>query len=834
MKLFGKTLFCFICFNLVLTPLRAEKITDMIGLPFSYDTEKTEKEVTEPQDNKVKQLENTDSSTTVENPNPISNPKPIKEIKQIVRRKRVKQPNSPKGTRTPHVQDKCNYISEQDEIFQVGLNISQYMDIENFKGMPHYFGGNKKADNKIDTTIKAVQYFKDLGLSDPKDIFEVSKTYFLDLTEKAYKNGKYHLAYTYFTTAMEGEKYENKELDICKKHIAENQKEFKHGDVFFFGKFEQDGNKENGPEPIEWIVLRNTGKEIILLSKYVLAHKPFDTTKEMFIWQDSTLCQWLNNEFYNEAFNEEEKRRMGKLGSDWYAEEYEGDYVVIPVTDDYSDLIDNFWLRAYAVPSDELAQDFIKYDGKPYIMSKDANGKPKWYEYSSYLSRHQPTVLTSNTNIDKFSNLVYWPSGYWINAFSGRGTISEDNKCEVTYTFCNEDGFFHKTNVKYYNGVRPIIKVAYKNIEKASLNKTIKREFTRSELDEIHQLGLNIFKFMDYSSYDNLHYGDKKEKREIIKGAVKYFTDMELTDPEEIYSVSKKYFQDLAEECYKNGNYKQAYKYFTTIIEGEKFNQPKLLDCKEHIAKDKSKLETGDIVFFGKFEQDGNLENGPEPIEWIVLKKDNNKLILLSKYVLTHRPIHSVAKEFNWYQSELCAWLNNEFYNEAFSETEKKRMFKVGGNIWYLKEYKGDYVVIPGIEEFKDLSNRFLNTYAVPNDEKAKDFISFDWKPFTILKDARGNIFYEPESGFDFYEDGYNKQQLVITMNPNINKNSSLIYWPTRYWKNIKTGEGCSFEEDDFHSYSYSYIDENGVSWSSLDARKVNGVRPIIGIYEQD
>ena len=277
------------------------------------------------------------------------------------------------------------------------------MDIENFKGMPHYFGGNKKADNKIDTTIKAVQYFKDLGLSDPKDIFEVSKTYFLDLTEKAYKNGKYHLAYTYFTTAMEGEKYENKELDICKKHIAENQKEFKHGDVFFFGKFEQDGNKENGPEPIEWIVLRNTGKEIILLSKYVLAHKPFDTTKEMFIWQDSTLCQWLNNEFYNEAFNEEEKRRMGKLGSDWYAEEYEGDYVVIPVTDDYSDLIDNFWLRAYAVPSDELAQDFIKYDGKPYIMSKDANGKPKWYEYSSYLSRHQPTVLTSNTNIDKFS-----------------------------------------------------------------------------------------------------------------------------------------------------------------------------------------------------------------------------------------------------------------------------------------------------------------------------------------------------------------------------------------------------------------------------------------------
>lgn len=746
--------------------------------------------------------------------------------KQFKRRKRSIQPNSPKGRRIPHVQPKWKYISELDEIHQVGLNISQYLDIENFKALPRYFSGYEKDDNKRDVTIKAVQYFNDLGLSDPKEIHNASKKYFQDLAKKAYENGKYLLAYNYFTIAIEGEKYFNNELDECKKKLAEKKNEFKHGDVFFFGKFEQDGNKENGPEPIEWIVLRDTGEEIILLSKYVLAHKPFDTSKEMFIWEDSTLCSWLNKEFYNEAFNEDEKRRMTKIGSDWYAEEYDGDYVVIPVMDDLTDLVDNFWLPAYAVPSDEAAQDFIDFEGKPFILKN----KNEWYKYNIFWNSKQPNVLTSNEKVDKFSSFVYWPSGYWLNEHKGMANLS-DGTCEVEYTFCDENGFCHVTKAKYSNGVRPVIKVAYKNIEKISLknNSSVatKREFTRSELDDIHQLGLNIFKFMDYSSFDKLPYGNKEEKRNKIKTAIRYFADKEMSDPIEIHSTSKKYFKDLAEDSFKNGDYKQAYKYFSTSIEGEKYEQPKLLECKKHLANNLSNLEIGDIVLFGKYEQDGNLENGSEPIEWIVLKKDKNKFILFSKYVLTHRPIHSVTERFKWYESELCAWLNSEFYNEAFSEAEKKRMRKVGDNIWYLKEYNGDYVGLPCIEEFKGFEKHFLNAYAVPNDEKAKDCISFDWKPFTVDKDDKGNVIYEPESGFDFSRN----RQLVITMNPNIDNNSNLVYLPSNYWTSLRTGNGGG---NGINWEFYRFIDENGISWGNADARNCNGVRPIIGIAIQD
>ena len=42
----------------------------------------------------------------------------------------------------------------------------------------------------------------------------------------------------------------------------------------------------------------------------------------------------------------------------------------------------------------------------------------------------------------------------------------------------------------------------------------------------------------------------------------------------------------------------------------------------------------GDTVSFGSYEQDGNTQNGPEPIQWIVLDKIDGQLLLLSADVL--------------------------------------------------------------------------------------------------------------------------------------------------------------------------------------------------------
>ncbi len=90
----------------------------------------------------------------------------------------------------------------------------------------------------------------------------------------------------------------------------------KKGDIITLGSYEQDGNPFNGPEPIEWIVLSASSTEVMLLSKYILEVLPFNEIPSAYLrggyknyditWADSTLRQWLNNEFYNSVFNEKE------------------------------------------------------------------------------------------------------------------------------------------------------------------------------------------------------------------------------------------------------------------------------------------------------------------------------------------------------------------------------------------------------------------------------------------------------------------------------------------------------------------------------------------------
>ena len=42
----------------------------------------------------------------------------------------------------------------------------------------------------------------------------------------------------------------------------------------------------------------------------------------------------------------------------------------------------------------------------------------------------------------------------------------------------------------------------------------------------------------------------------------------------------------------------------------------------------------GTEIIFGNFEQDNDINNGPEPIEWILVSHSNDKAYLLSKYIL--------------------------------------------------------------------------------------------------------------------------------------------------------------------------------------------------------
>ena len=84
--------------------------------------------------------------------------------------------------------------------------------------------------------------------------------------------------------------------------------EYKVGETTEFGNYPQD--KDGTEKPIEWIVMKNEGNQVLLLSKYVLDVKPYNEEWEGVTWQTSDIRQWLNNEFYTTAFNKTEKAKI--------------------------------------------------------------------------------------------------------------------------------------------------------------------------------------------------------------------------------------------------------------------------------------------------------------------------------------------------------------------------------------------------------------------------------------------------------------------------------------------------------------------------------------------
>lgn len=85
-------------------------------------------------------------------------------------------------------------------------------------------------------------------------------------------------------------------------------------------------------------------------------------------------------------------------------------------------------------------------------------------------------------------------------------------------------------------------------------------------------------------------------------------------------------------------------------------------------------------VTLGQYEQDNNVSNGPEEIEWLVLAIVDQKALLVSKYGLDTKPFNEIRKEITWENSTIRNWLNNEFYNNAFSSSEKNKIIPVKNN----------------------------------------------------------------------------------------------------------------------------------------------------------
>ncbi|MBP3200918.1 MAG: hypothetical protein J6M39_04665, partial [Lachnospiraceae bacterium] len=84
------------------------------------------------------------------------------------------------------------------------------------------------------------------------------------------------------------------------------------GDTVWFGTYPQTSQDADAVEPIKWRVLSNDGTKALLVSDKILDYKHYHNSFADITWATSDLRTWLNNTFYNKAFNDSEKDAIKK------------------------------------------------------------------------------------------------------------------------------------------------------------------------------------------------------------------------------------------------------------------------------------------------------------------------------------------------------------------------------------------------------------------------------------------------------------------------------------------------------------------------------------------
>ena len=84
-------------------------------------------------------------------------------------------------------------------------------------------------------------------------------------------------------------------------------------------------------------------------------------------------------------------------------------------------------------------------------------------------------------------------------------------------------------------------------------------------------------------------------------------------------------------------------------------------------VKETDKKTSLDVVCFGKYDADIGRAGD---IEWLVLDKNNNSYLLLSRYIIFCKNYNDKDEKVSWEDASLNEWLNNYFLNSAFSTDE--------------------------------------------------------------------------------------------------------------------------------------------------------------------
>lgn len=241
-------------------------------------------------------------------------------------------------------------------------------------------------------------------------------------------------------------------------------------------------------------------------------------------------------------------------------------------------------------------------------------------------------------------------------------------------------------------------------------------------------------------------------------------------------------------------------------------------ELKFSVTVTKKKYEKGDVVALGSYAQDNIAENGQETLFWTVLDTSGGNALLLSNKLLDARPFDDDGNRVTWKNSSLRTWLNETFYNNAFSSDEQKHIMATSiNNDKYVDNNDG----IPNMSSGKSTKDKVF----IPS---VTDMVNSNYGFFERMD-------YYSESNYDGHHYDYEDIQRRCTYTKQVSERST-FYYDT--YSNNKTTDGeyaypWWLRTTDESENKPLYVNSSGSIYREWSSSITYGIRPSIYIKNE-
>lgn len=467
-------------------------------------------------------------------------------------------------------------------------------------------------------------------------------------------------------------------------------------------------------QPIRWRVLDEKNGILTLIADRTLDCRQFNDTPGKTCWADCSLRKWLNGEFADTAFSDDEKAGLIETETDNRPNMFYG-------TDSGPDTRD----RVYILSNDE-------------VFAADTAAQ---YGFFKGLGKDDAAKRFSSTAFAKCRGAWWSPTSFcpgnafWFMRTSGYSSSAVTYVCDLGYIYS-----LGTEAVCDDAGILPVIRVDAKSIAlkeagtSESLPFSIVVKMVSPQTDTSDKSPNR--EYMTFGSYP---------QTEIISSLPFDSVDDYAIETGD-FIVDSVLIETLERACFEND---------VTTVGGVRY-----IRCLHAAADEKQHYRSfGNAYHYFRF----------DPVKWRILRREDGRIYLLSAKSLDCRIFNESSRHVSWENSSLRRFLNEEFYHSAFSHEERKRILACrnenrdnlffeassGENTW-------DYVTVPSEEDVfhteKSLENGF-RYFSFEQDDARKiassmysKFMGTWWSP---SDSGKGNCYWFLRTS------GYNTSNIV-------------------------------------------------------------------------